>query len=259
MLKKAVAVVCLGFSFLQAGILPDYDGNCDCMHCHTAVINSTDYFLQDVPKNVHQIWFGDQTRVNRTKINLWQQFCEKFGYTYKLWTEQDDEALRTFMLPQNFELMLEMRAHGNWWGASDILRYELMKQFGGVYIDCDFLPPSRKRKLIDLQCILNFHGLTLMTEHCGRNIGTDTALFAANGFIVSCPSHPVINSVVEQIYDNTKYWAEKRGIDSGCSDAVFCTGPFLLNKVLNGCFNIVPCTYLESYCMDDTKPEHFRS
>jgi hypothetical protein len=248
MFKSVVSVLCLGFSFLQAGIFPEYDSNCDCMRCHLAVIDSSDYFLQEVPKNVHQIWFGDPTRVNRTKINFWRQFCEKFGYTYKLWTEQDDEELRSFMLPQNFELMLEMRARRDWWAASDIVRYELMKHFGGVYIDCDFLPPSKNNEIIDLQSVVNFHGLTLMTERYGRNIGTNAALFAANGFIVSCPSHPVINSVVEQIYENTKYWGEK----CGNPDSHHCTGAFLLNKVLNGCFNIVPHTFLQSYCMDDT-------
>lgn len=238
---------------LEAGPLPDYDSRCNSMFCHPAEITSTDYFYKAVPKKVHQIWFGDQSRVDRKKIAQWKVFSEKFGYEYVLWTEQDDSTLQSFMLPQNFELMVQMRQRNNYWAASDIVRFELMKRFGGVYIDCDFLPPSNENGLVDLQDIINFHGLTLMTEHYGRDIGSNSALFAANGFIVSSSNHPVICSIVDQVYDNTLHWNSKEGIGGGCGEAAYCTGPFLLNKVLTGCFNIVPCTYLEKYRMDDTK------
>lgn len=248
-----VVFMCVNCVFLEAGLLPDYDNRCSSMHCHPAEITSTDYFDNSVPKNVHQIWFGDQSRVNRKKIAQWKAFATTFGYNYTLWTEQDDAILKSFMLPRNFDLMVQMRERKNYWAASDIVRFELMKRFGGVYIDCDFLPPSNENGFVDFQDILNFHGLTLMTEHYGRNIGSDSSLFAANGFIVSPANHPVVCSVVDQVHDNTMHWNAREGVGGGCGEAVYCTGPFLLNKVLSGCFNIVPCAYLEKYRMDDTK------
>jgi mannosyltransferase OCH1-like enzyme len=238
-------------AIIQAGELPDYDGRCRAMYCRPAEITSTDYFYQPVPKNVHQIWFGDQSRLSRRKPDQWITFCKKFGYTYHLWTERDDTLMQSFMLPQNFALMLEMRQRGNYWGASDILRAEIIKHFGGIYIDCDFFPPSNAKGLVDFQDLINFHGLTLMTEHAGRNIGSNAAVFVANGLIISSPHHPVITSVVEQVYENTRHWQAAHGTPGGTGEAAYCTGPFLLNRVLNGCFNLVPCTFFEKHHMDD--------
>lgn len=253
---KGIAFLFLTFcSTLGAGLLPDYDRNCASMYCFPATIESTDYFNQPVPKKIHQIWFGDPRRVDQRKIGQWKEYAEKFGFTYTLWSEADDATLQSFMLPRNYELMIDFRNHGNYWAASDILRCELIKTFGGIYIDCDFLPPTNKDSFVNFEDILTFKGLTLMTEHFGRDIGSKTALFAANGFIVCSENHPVICSVVEQVYDNTKHWQEKNYRSHNCGEAVYCTGPFLLNKVLSGCFNIVPCVFLEKHHMDDTNPQ----
>lgn len=247
MFRYVALFACVGCSCLVAGVLPDYDQRCDAMLCMTAKIESTDYINQPVPKNVHQIWFGDHSKINKKKTDQWQAFSKKFGYSYTLWTEKDDSTLKSFMLPRNFELMLHLRHEGNYWAAADILRYELLKNLGGVYSDCDLLPPSDENGLIDLEKLVNFRGLTLMTEHSGRNIGANIALFAGNSFIVSSTHHPVISSLVDQVYDNTIHWFSK----NGNTDASFCTGPFFLNKVLSGCFNLVPCTYLEKFHITD--------
>jgi hypothetical protein len=130
---KHITIIFLALSaVIQAGELPDYDGRCSEMYCHPAEITSTHYFYQPVPKNVHQIWFGDQSMLSRRKPDRWITFCKEFGYTYHLWTENDDALMQSFMLPQNFALMLEMRQRGNYWGASDILRAEIIKHFAGI-------------------------------------------------------------------------------------------------------------------------------
>lgn len=249
MFKYVFAFVFAGCLWLEAGMLPDYDIRCNSMLCHPAEITPNGYFYKAVPKKVHQIWFGDQSRLDRRKAGLWKDFSEKFGYEYVLWTEQDDDTVRSFMLPQNFELMMQMRQKGEYRVASDILRYELIKRFGGVYVDCDFSPPSDENGLIDLQNIVNFHGLTLMIEPYSRDIGTNAALFVANGFIVCPDDHPIINSLVDQVYGNTMYWYSKEGN----FDVMFVAGSVFVNKVLTGTFGVVPCAYLKKLNMWERK------
>lgn len=237
---------------LSAGILPEYDVRCDKM-CFkeieidpTVDLDQVRYFVKKTPKIIHQIWFGDPSRLDKQKVEQWQKYAEEFGYQYFFWSERNDYAAKSFMNSKNYELMHSLRSSGNLWSASDVLRYELIKHFGGVYVDVDFLPPARGGKFVDLEEILSFYGLTLMTEKYCRNIGT-SALFAANGLIICPPNHPVICALVEQVYDNATQW---HSTVKECWP-MFETGPFLLNKLLTGSFNIVPCHYLKKFGMYD--------
>lgn len=227
-------------------LLPDYDTRCDSMLCHPAKIDTkSKYFEKKVPKNIHQIWFGGPMKPeHEAKIKHWKKYASRFKYKYKLWTEKDIDKFMEFVSPKNFELIMKMISIEGWWAASDILRCELIKNFGGVYVDCDFSPPTKNGRYVDLKKIINFHGLTLMTEHHARNIRT-TGIFVANGFIVAPPSHPVINSMVDQFAANIDHWYKLQQN----YDPMFITGPFLLNKVLSGTFNIVPCLYLLEFNM----------
>ena len=64
----------LGFRALAfASFLPVYDTRCDSMLCTQAVIapqsnkNQEGYFLKEAPKVIHQIWFGDKSRLDEKK------------------------------------------------------------------------------------------------------------------------------------------------------------------------------------------------
>jgi mannosyltransferase OCH1-like enzyme len=59
-----------------------------------------------------------------------RDFCKEFGYQYKLW---DDETVSTLNMVNRLYYQNEQSYHGK----SDILRYEILYQFGGVYIDAD--------------------------------------------------------------------------------------------------------------------------
>ena len=232
-------------------ILPDYDTRCDSMLSHAADIDPSShskqvgYFNKKVPKNIHQIWFGDRARLEvNNEVIKWKEYAKKFHYKYKLWHEKDRRKIRKIMSKENYQLFEAMLLQQNWWAASDMLRLELIKRFGGIYVDCDFSPPTMNGRYVDLKKIINFHGLTLMTEHVGRNIHT-SAIFVANGFIVCSPDHPVIISAIEQVAKNMNHWHQNQQN----YDAMFVTGPFLLNKVLSGSFNVVPCLYLLKYNM----------
>lgn len=234
---------------LWAGIIPEYDKNCDFLKTTTCEVDkflsleNIDYYKKEVPRKIHRIWFGDQNRLSKEDRRSWEEYALRYAYEYKLWTEKDFVICTEFMKAENYELMQLMISQQNWWAASDILRIELIKNFGGIYLDSDFKTPSWEGHPIDFFRILNNKGLTLMTEHCGRDIGTQTAIFVANGFIVAPPNHPVIVSAVEQLHANALNFYNSKGY----FDAAYATGPFLLNRVLSGTYNIVPCMYLKKF------------
>ena len=149
---------------------------------------------------------------------------------------------------QNYNLLKTFLREKNWWAASDILRYEILNHEGGIYVDVDINPPiyTNKGDYIDFSDICLMKGLTLMTENHGRNIGR-SAIFCANGFIMSAPNHPVIQSLVQNVSLNAHKWHS----NTGNWDAMFCTGPFFLNRQLNGNYSILPITYLRELGMID--------
>ena len=231
-------------------LLPKYDKRCRAMKVQHAQIDPlkfsghVDYFNKAVPLFIHQIWFGDKSKMP-SKVKDWKEYVGLHRYVHRLWNEGDLETLETFMRPANYHYLNVMLKLENYPAASDIVRYELLKKFGGIYFDCDFAPPRRDHNYVNLNQIFNLTGLTVVTEHHGRSIG-ESAIFVCNGIMLCPPMHPVLVSAVDQLEANIKSWHKA----TKNYDAMFCTGPFFLNKILWGSFNVVPITYLKDFGMD---------
>jgi mannosyltransferase OCH1-like enzyme len=79
-----------------------------------------------IPKIIHQIWLGDQAQRPQRWIDTWIRAHP--DWQHHVWTEANLPAL------QNERQYATMPAYC---GRADIVRYELLHQFGGVYIDAD--------------------------------------------------------------------------------------------------------------------------
>jgi mannosyltransferase OCH1-like enzyme len=80
---------------------------------------------------IHQIWIGPKSRPDIWMNNV-KAFAEKYNHEYILW---DDQKVSELQLINRKWYTSESTYHGK----SDILRYELLSQFGGVYIDADMV------------------------------------------------------------------------------------------------------------------------
>jgi hypothetical protein len=236
-----------------AGILPDYDKNCDYVTVKKMPLNliiqaqKNKYFSQTAPKIINRIWFGDPRKLSRENRNAWQDYAKKFGYKYRLWTEADEAEYATFMKPENLDLLRKALAEKQWWAASDVLRLELMKKFGGIYVDCDFKVPTYNGEQLDFFEVFNNKGLTLMAEPGGRNIGTlTTSTFVNNSIMIAAPGNYIINYLVDNIHENAMtYYKHKKDFN-----AMYATGPFFVNKALNGNhFTAVPWVFMSELKM----------
>jgi len=235
----------------------EYDANCDYLDAMPPKLKvraqkPEKYFDKDIPKVVHQIWFGPPKAGYEVKTAQWREFAKKFGYNYRLWTEADLPQIRKFVKAENLELIEEFMRRGNFWSVSDILRLELLSQQGGVYADFDVAPPSDEGGLLDLEDVMPMRGLILVTESNGRTIG-NSSLFVCNNFMASSPGHPLITYLVAHFQENVNAWQKQCPPENkACNDsAMYQTGPFYVSRALTGVVSVLPISFTHALNMTD--------
>ena len=134
-----------------------------------------------VPRVIHQIWIGSLP-VPPT-CAAWEHHARAQGYAYRLWREAD--------LGPGDAVFRDRLAAGDYPGAVDAARYEILQREGGIYLDADWYPA---RMDIGFHDVLPMTGLIAMAEETPRLTGKG-ALLLANSFIAAPPAHPVLDRV----------------------------------------------------------------
>ena len=80
----------------------------------------------NIPKIIHQIWVGDQSKRPVEMMETWKE--KNPTWDYRFWSEENMPKLRN---QAQFDAMNELA------GKADILRYELLYNYGGFFIDAD--------------------------------------------------------------------------------------------------------------------------
>ncbi|NGX45857.1 MAG: hypothetical protein K940chlam2_01037, partial [Chlamydiae bacterium] len=157
-----------------------------------------------IPPKVHFIWVGPNPFPPASVENVRTWIAHHPDWEVIFWTDRkrlppcEDMQVR---LVQDFPfLFLKERYEesNNWGEKSDVLRYEILYQLGGTYVDHD------------ANCLIRFDGLHrgydfycgLEAPHppfAGRNITTGIGVFGAR------PGHPRIKRVIDLI---DSHWSE---------------------------------------------------
>lgn len=147
-----------------------------------------------IPKNIHFIWLGNsalpQERLDC--MRTWEFHHPDWNFFY--W----DEELLINKFPNGlenqsvFDQALKIRNYGK---ASDIARYEILKRYGGLYVDSD------------ARCFRNFGPLhTKFNFYCGCEGGwkVDHVVEATigNAVVGSTAGHPICDCLLKTIRDN---------------------------------------------------------
>ena len=139
------------------------------------------YFITDrqaMPKKIHQVWLGSELpRRYRRFTETWKKFHP--DWEYKLWTDKD---VNDVDIPRRelFDSIPKTKfCQGQ---RSDFLRYHILKQYGGLYIDTDF------------ECLKPFNTLSYAEFLIG--VGYPAAPELYIGLIGCVPEHPIICRVV---------------------------------------------------------------
>jgi mannosyltransferase OCH1-like enzyme len=170
----------------------------------------------DVPRIIHQIWVGPNPIPAGTQA--WNSHALVHGYEYKLWLESDLQQLGVL----NHPAFIRMQSRGDHPGAVDVARYIILKQYGGIYLDCDWYPA---RLDLSFDQLLTMKGICAMAEDIPRNTGKG-GLLLANSLIMAPPSHPVFARVLASLDDvNTTLPG---------APAWWATGPLLFTLMCRG-------------------------
>lgn len=150
-----------------------------------------------IPKIIHQIWLGGQLP------QRFKHFCETWSavhpdWEYRLWTDKDVDEF-------GLECVDVYNKATNYGMKADILRCEILKRYGGVYVDTDFGAIKRLDPFIYANDF--FAGLPDQKS-------------VMNALIACAPNHPVMNSMIESI----------KSLKNPGKDIFSETGPLLLTK-----------------------------
>jgi mannosyltransferase OCH1-like enzyme len=128
--------------------------------------------MMRIPKKIHQIWLGSEVpEAYKVYMDTWTKFHP--DWEYKLWTDADVPAV-------NIKSSLVYSKAINPAMKSDILRYEILRQYGGLYVDTDF------------ECVRPFDDLMDLKFFTG--ISYDDTFVIYNGLIASIPNHPILKA-----------------------------------------------------------------
>ena len=185
-----------------------------------------------IPRIVHQIWLGSPVP---ERFYKWMDTWRLEGWEYKLWTDAEVENL--FL--HNRSLYEESVNFGE---KADILRLEILSQFGGVYADIDFecLKPEIFEELHhSFDFYIGFEPL----EHGYTN--KFNMFKVCNALIAAAPGHSLILDLILNLRAN--YFAYR-----DCCSAIQRTGPSYLTRIIceyeqSGAHNqrnmYLPCTF----------------
>jgi len=138
-----------------------------------------------IPRVIHFIWLTNNPlpSIAQKNIEQWKKFHP--NWQIKLWT---NESIYNSNLTIYNKRRFEHSARGGR-QASDIVRYEIIYQYGGIYADVDFEPLKNIEPLL--------HGVEAFVAH-------ENEYFICNGIFGAIPAHDLTERLVIQLESNWK-------------------------------------------------------
>jgi mannosyltransferase OCH1-like enzyme len=152
-----------------------------------------------IPRIFHQIWVGPDPLPEEFAAYRQTWLDHHPGWELRLWTEETLPA--DPRRPEGMELLRHPSER------SDILRFDLLSRFGGVYLDCDF------------ECLRPIDGLL---EGVQAFAGYRKPGYVNNALIGAAPGHPFDERALVEIRPRTTWGTvDKDG-----------TGPLFVDRVV---------------------------
>ena len=169
--------------------------------------------MSKIPKIIHQLWIGDKP-VPINLMNTWKEAHPDFEYIF--WNEEEIKKRKfIFSCQEKIDDIVEIN------GKADIMRWEILKKMGGIFIDADSI------------CLNPFDKQILSKDAFA---GYENELLRpgliATGTMGFPPEHIVPQKAVEWIQNND---VMLRDMNIPCVDkkiAWFSVGPGLLTRVV---------------------------
>lgn len=140
-----------------------------------------------IPLILHQIWIGDQLKMPVDWMNTWVEKNPKIDVW--VWTEKEIDLMGL----KNRKLYDEYYSKGEYHGASDVARIEILEKYGGIYMDADSIckEPIENEEFMQSDFFVAYEH----QNHPGR---------IANGVIGSVAGHQILKEYIKRIGDAKK-------------------------------------------------------
>ncbi len=149
-----------------------------------------------IPKVLHFIWVGPKPFPRESIENVRSWIAKNPDWTIKFWTDRDRPLPHKQMVLarvqdlQFIQLFDCYKKSDNYAEKSDLLRYEILYQEGGIYVDHD------------VKCFQPFEPLCRAYDlFCGMEMPYQTSLSSSvlptNNLVGSRPGHPILKRVME--------------------------------------------------------------
>ena len=194
-----------------------------------------------IPKIIHFIWLGPKPFPITSIKNVRSWLANHPDWKFMFWTDRKRPAPCNDMEVINIKkfefkkLKNEYDISDNWAQKSDILRFEILFQYGGIYVDHD---ANSVKKFDDLCKNFDFFA-GLETPHEEIN---DYTITLGIGLIGSMPKHPFVDKTMDKII-NLIEQIEKKYPNSD---------PYhIANKTLRGTYSAATYAVLENINTDE--------
>lgn len=192
-----------------------------------------------IPLVIHFIWLGPRSFPPESVENVRTWISLNPGWKVKFWTDRDREPPcegMEKMLVQDFHFDKLGKCYEesqNWGEKSDLLRYEILHQQGGVYVDHDascLRPFGGMNRGYDFFCCLE----TPHEPFVGRSVTFGNAVL---GFR---PGHPAMEKTIQLVADRWEDLGQKfRGNDEYSKIEIVMQRTYIaLTLALEDTFNI---------------------
>ena len=170
---------------------------------------------QKIPKIIHQIWIGPKEVPWKWINSFKEDFMKKHpGWKYYLWTDKEVAKL-------NLVNKTHYDNEKGYNGKADILRYELLYKFGGIYIDADsYWLGLDLGDLIKQTNYTGFFAAIENKEKCNKCL--------ANGVMGSSVNNPIAKYLVDIL--NKQY--NKHIRDYAVVGPWVTVGPYYIDQIL---------------------------
>jgi len=175
-----------------------------------------------IPKIIHQIWIGASVPEEFKRFqDSWQMHHP--DWEYKLWTQHDISSLHLY----NEDLVHQSRNPGE---ISDLMRYEILYRYGGVYLDFDF------------ECLQSLEPLHYLYDfYIGIQPLDSEIVQLGIGIIGSIPGHPLLKECIERVKHTWKTIGNKPTARTG---PIYCTKVFYaVENNIDTCDIAFPASY----------------
>lgn len=158
--------------------------------------------LKAIPRIIHVIWVGPNPFPRKSIRNM--ELLRKYHPHWKMifWTDHMERSApipsmeKRSVLEYDFKDALPLiKKASNYGEMSDVMRYVILYDMGGMYADHDVTPVR------SFEPLAKHYDFVASYERMQYHKGLDTFLVPANGLFLTKPQHPILKKALELTHE----------------------------------------------------------